>query len=302
MITYQNLDPFFHKNAVFFLERSARKSKPHWHDAVEFVYILDGSLEFHLNGEKFTADAGDLVTVNAAEIHAFYPITEKVDYYFLVADDKFFRTNNLYTDTTYFEKKICSSQVQHLFEEIIKETEKADEYSNISTVSVLLSLFIYLNRHHASKREETQLSEQKKITLVRNTLVYLQTHFREKLTVEQVDEAVIAQLEENAADLYDVSRHFREGKSIMEIAEIAMRNIPFDAFDEIECEYLCDCSRERMLTAIGRVGEKEILSMLDEEEAEGHERSLEAVCRFCNTAYRFPEAELIATAKKIGKK
>lgn len=116
------------------------------------------------------------------------------------------------------------------------------------------------------------------------------------------DEAVIAQLEENAADLYDVSRHFREGKSIMEIAEIAMRNIPFDAFDEIECEYLCDCSRERMLTAIGRVGEKEILSMLDEEEAEGHERSLEAVCRFCNTAYRFPEAELIATAKKLGKK
>lgn len=190
MITYQNLDPFFHKNAVFFLERSARKSKPHWHDAVEFVYILDGSLEFHLNGEKFTADAGDLVTVNAAEIHAFYPITEKVDYYFLVADDKFFRTNNLYTDTTYFEKKICSSQAQHLFEEIIKETEKADEYSNISTVSVLLSLFIYLNRHHASKREETQLSEQKKITLVRNTLVYLQTHFREKLTVEQVADAM----------------------------------------------------------------------------------------------------------------
>ena len=116
------------------------------------------------------------------------------------------------------------------------------------------------------------------------------------------DEAVIAQLEENAADLYDVSRYFREGKSVMEIAEIAMKNIPFDAFDEIECEYLCDCSRERMLTAIARVGEGEILSMLDEEEAEGHERSLEAVCRFCNSAYRFPEDELVATARKIAKK
>lgn len=116
------------------------------------------------------------------------------------------------------------------------------------------------------------------------------------------DEAVIAQLEENAADLYDVSRYFRDGKSVMEIAEIAMRNIPFDAYDEIDCEYLCDCSRERMLTAIARVGEGEILSMLDEEEAEGHDRSLEAVCRFCNSAYRFPEAELLAAAKKIMKK
>lgn len=116
------------------------------------------------------------------------------------------------------------------------------------------------------------------------------------------DEAVIAQLEENAGSLYDVSRYFREGKSVMEIAEIAMKDIPFDAFDEIECEYLCDCSRERMLTAIARVGEKDILSMLDEEEAEGHERSLEAVCRFCNNAYRFPEEELLAATRKLMKK
>ena len=85
------------------------------------------------------------------------------------------------------------------------------------------------------------------------------------------------------------------------IAEIAMKGIPFDPFDEIECSYRCDCSRERMLSAIGRVGEKEILSMLAEEEAEGHGRSLEAVCRFCNSAYRFPEAELLCAARKTKK-
>ena len=115
------------------------------------------------------------------------------------------------------------------------------------------------------------------------------------------DEGVIAKLEENAGDLYDISRHFAAGKSLLEIAEIAMKGIPFDPFDEIECSYRCDCSRERMLLAIGRVGEKEILSMLAEEEAEGHGRSLEAVCRFCNSAYRFPEAELLAAARKTKK-
>ena len=188
MITYQNLNNYFQKNAVFFLERSSRRSKLHWHNAVEFVYILSGSLEFSLNGEKFTADEGDLVTINSAEIHAFYPLTEHVDYYFLVADDKFFRTNSLYSETTYFEKRIRTEQAQHLFEEIIRETEKADEYSNISTVSVLLSLFIYLNRHYVRAREEQELAEQKKITLVRNTLLYLQEHYKERLTVEQISE------------------------------------------------------------------------------------------------------------------
>ena len=33
--------------------------------------------------------------------------------------------------------------------------------------------------------------------------------------------------------------------------------------------------------------------LLAEEEAEGHDRSLEATCRFCNAAYRFGEEELL---------
>ena len=107
------------------------------------------------------------------------------------------------------------------------------------------------------------------------------------------DEAVIARLEENAPDLFDISRRFREGMTLEEIAGIAMRNIPFDIFDELEVEYRCDCSRERMLAAIRRVGRVEIAKMLDEEEADGHGRSLEANCRFCNSSYRFDEAELL---------
>ena len=107
------------------------------------------------------------------------------------------------------------------------------------------------------------------------------------------DEEVIGHLEENAADLYDISSRFREGKSLTEIAEIAMKNIPFDLFDTIEVEYLCDCSRERMLSAVRRVGRDEILKMLDEEVAEGKERSLEVSCRFCGSAYRFSEDELL---------
>ena len=112
------------------------------------------------------------------------------------------------------------------------------------------------------------------------------------------DEEVISRLEENAAGLYDISRHFREGKSLTDVAEIAMKNIPFDIFDELTVEYKCDCSRERMLTAIRRVGRPEIEKMLNEEEAEGHARSLEANCRFCNSSYRFEEGELLAAASK----
>ncbi|MBR7094690.1 MAG: Hsp33 family molecular chaperone HslO [Clostridia bacterium] len=107
------------------------------------------------------------------------------------------------------------------------------------------------------------------------------------------DEAVIARLEENAPALFDISRRFAEGMSLHEIAELAMEGIPFDVFDELEVGYVCDCSRERMLSAVRRGGKDEIGRMLDEEVAEGHDRSLEVSCRFCNAAYRFGEAELL---------
>ena len=190
MITYQNSSKHFSKNAVFFLERSNRPSHMHWHDAIEFVYILRGEMEFALNGERFSASAGELVTVDSAIVHSFKPTSEEVDYYFLVADDKFFKSNGLYTDSTFFERKINTGESKRLFEEIIRETDKRDQYSNVSTLSVLMSLFIYMNRHHSHKDEQIHPSEQKKITMVRSALIYIQEHYKERLTVEKIADAL----------------------------------------------------------------------------------------------------------------
>lgn len=110
-------------------------------------------------------------------------------------------------------------------------------------------------------------------------------------------EETVALLERNAADLTAVSDYFRQGMSNEEIAAIALRDIPFDPFDELEAAYLCNCSRERMGGAIRRLGEKQVREMLDEQEREGKARELEAVCRFCNTAYVFSEKELLGKAE-----
>lgn len=107
------------------------------------------------------------------------------------------------------------------------------------------------------------------------------------------DDAVVDQIEKNAAALTNVSQLFEMGLSLEAIADLALKDIPYDIFDTLEVEYKCDCQRERMLKKIKGVGEKEILSMLDEQVAEGKARELTAVCRFCNTEYTFTEAELL---------
>ncbi len=108
------------------------------------------------------------------------------------------------------------------------------------------------------------------------------------------DNAVAEKLEQNAIKITSISDLIRQGKSCEEIAAIALADIPFDAFDEIEVDYLCDCGKERMTGAIRKLGEKEIRTMLDEQETEGKARVLEVTCQFCNKHYVFTEDDLLS--------
>lgn len=91
----------------------------------------------------------------------------------------------------------------------------------------------------------------------------------------------IDQIEKNTALLANVSRLFASGKTNAEIAEIVMEGIEYDIFDELEVEYLCDCSRERIAKTLSSIGKDKVHQMLDEQLAEGKEERLEVVCRFC---------------------
>ena len=107
------------------------------------------------------------------------------------------------------------------------------------------------------------------------------------------DDATVDLIERNAADLSNISRYFESGLTNEKIAEIAMRDIPYDVFDTLEVEYKCDCGRQRMKKKIMSLGKTEVAKLLDEQEAEGKPRELTAVCRFCNTEYTYTERELL---------
>ena len=106
------------------------------------------------------------------------------------------------------------------------------------------------------------------------------------------DNETIDLIERNTASLTNVSALFDKGLTNEQIMEIAMQDIPFDIFDELDVEYRCTCSEERIKGALCSLGEKEIMKMLDEQVAEGKARELEVNCRFCGRNYTFDEATL----------
>ena len=97
------------------------------------------------------------------------------------------------------------------------------------------------------------------------------------------DPETVDQIEKNLPALSNVSALFDQGLSLEEIASIALKDIPFDIFDEIDVDYLCNCSRERTTKALITLGKGDCMKLLDEQIAEGKSDKLELVCRFCNT-------------------
>jgi molecular chaperone Hsp33 len=107
------------------------------------------------------------------------------------------------------------------------------------------------------------------------------------------DETVISLLERNAPSLASLSQLIAAGKTKEEILAIAMRDIPYDIFDELDVGYVCTCSKERMRKAVRSMGEKTVRDLLREQEEEGKPRELEISCRFCGEKHVLKESELL---------
>ena len=106
------------------------------------------------------------------------------------------------------------------------------------------------------------------------------------------DDETIDKIEANTAFLNNVSALFEKGLTNEEIAAIALQGIEYDLFDVIDVEYKCTCSEERMKNALRAMGERDIMKLFDEQEAEGKARELEVCCRFCDSKFVFTPTDL----------
>ena len=106
------------------------------------------------------------------------------------------------------------------------------------------------------------------------------------------DEETVSQIEKNIPRLSNISRLFEEGLDNQEILKIAMEGIDYDLFDEIDVDYLCTCSEERMKQALISIGKTDLEKLFAEQIAEGKPEELEIVCRFCNSKYTFKPGDL----------
>ncbi len=99
-------------------------------------------------------------------------------------------------------------------------------------------------------------------------------------------------IERNLPAIANVSALFDAGMPLEEIAALALKDIPFDVFDELDVDYLCNCSRERTTKALITLGKANLLKLLDEQVTDGKPERLEVACRFCDQKQYYNRADV----------
>ncbi len=101
------------------------------------------------------------------------------------------------------------------------------------------------------------------------------------------DESCIDVLEANLKTMPPVSSMFAGGMTPEQVCEKLLAGLEPNVLDTFDAAYACDCSRERVETALLSIGRKELQSLYDEQ------KGIEVNCQFCDRKYQFGEQDIL---------
>lgn len=189
----------------------------HWHKELECIVILSGSMNYYVNNETYTLHPGDGIIVNANRLHLCGPVTDGGTEHLetITIDD----SNNahylvvlLHPDTLRFNHKMedmyinpllydSGSNVFFLNHEVDWQRETVSIISHIYEVmmekpvcyelvaqSEFFRLWTSLYRNTIA-RNGCDLEETDPMSPLKTMISYIQHHYQEKITLNDVAEA-----------------------------------------------------------------------------------------------------------------
>ncbi|MDS0524292.1 AraC family transcriptional regulator [Clostridium sp. SHJSY1] len=166
----------------------------HWHKELEINYILDGQVDYYIDGKHYEAKKGDIIIINCESIHSVVPnidevIENRIVFTLLI---KYEFIKNLIPDldeSIFIIEKIKDlNSIKICIEEIFKYYKYyKNQYENIA-ISGLLHKLIYELCISGAKRNKSSILLKNKINIqkVKEILEYITNNYKEPLKQEDI--------------------------------------------------------------------------------------------------------------------
>lgn len=184
----------------------------HWHTSIEIFAVLEGELLFYINNEKYPLHAGELLIVNANEIHSVnalkenktaviqIPLRQFENYFTAQQFIRFEGGIHRETDSENPSDRRLISLVQRLYN-VYTERRNGYDFRTISLYYELLYLMV--TQYRVTEVEEKELRHNRHLSSLSRITTYMREHYREDLKLSDLSETF------GYSDAY-LSRMFRE--------------------------------------------------------------------------------------------
>lgn len=184
----------------------------HWHTSIEIFAVLEGELLFYINNEKYPLHAGELLIVNANEIHSVnalkenktaviqIPLRQFENYFTAQQFIRFEGGIHRETDSENPSNRRLISLVQRLYN-VYTERRNGYDFRTISLYYELLYLMV--TQYRVTEVEEKELRHNRRLSSLSRITTYMREHYREDLKLSDLAETF------GYSDAY-LSRMFRE--------------------------------------------------------------------------------------------
>ena len=188
----------------FFSQKKANSgviARAHIHPAIEFIYISTGVFEIGVDGDRFTANVGDLILFRANAIHTTRLVSEgEGEYYVLKINPTlifqlfpggdnheciipFIHKNP--GDRSFFPASEIPDDIRSVLGAMIKECERNDRFfyaaERAYAAALLVSLLRTLIKPRGAMGDEGEISE-KSVSLIYESVKYVNENYASEIT------------------------------------------------------------------------------------------------------------------------
>ncbi len=173
----------------------------HWHDDIEFISVLSGSMDYNVNGEILHLEAGQGIIVNARQIHYGFSNEHKDCEFYCVLLHPMLLCTSQYIDRDFVSPILSDSSLPYVFldsnmdwqREILSDIESVYLYKDkpnapLYVQNAFYHIWILLSENIL--KEKRVKRQDRNLSLLKDMLVFIQKNYADKITLGDIAKSV----------------------------------------------------------------------------------------------------------------
>lgn len=198
MNTNNFYEPHTHKDPsfpiIFHLDTMQKYQSdfiPHWHENVEILYVLSGTINVLVDAVSVTASKDEIIVINSNNVHYIQSLADESKYCCLIIDRKFCEEFNLDIGEIVFQQLIKDKEIGEKYKIIKEEFQLQKALYKAKIKAATMDLIICLYRNYTML--ESSLSRQMKndkIVIIKKAIWYIQCNYAQNISISSISDEI----------------------------------------------------------------------------------------------------------------